>query len=43
MPAWKRIDLLQGVLPERFQGRAEAEGGTISVEEYAERLAAGDG
>jgi predicted pyridoxine 5'-phosphate oxidase superfamily flavin-nucleotide-binding protein len=43
LPAWKRIDLLQGVLPERFQGRADAEGGTISVEEYAERLAAGDG
>jgi predicted pyridoxine 5'-phosphate oxidase superfamily flavin-nucleotide-binding protein len=43
MPAWKRIDLLQGVLPERFHGRAEAEGGTITVEEYAERLAAGDG
>jgi predicted pyridoxine 5'-phosphate oxidase superfamily flavin-nucleotide-binding protein len=43
LPAWKRIDLLQGVLPQRFQGRAEAEGGTISLEEYAERLAAGDG
>jgi predicted pyridoxine 5'-phosphate oxidase superfamily flavin-nucleotide-binding protein len=43
LPAWKRIDLLQGVLPERFQGRADAEGGTITVEEYAERLAAGDG
>ena len=43
MPAWKRIDLLQGVLPERFQGRAAAEGGTITAQEYAELLAADEG
>jgi uncharacterized protein len=43
LPEWKKIDLLQDVLPERFQGRAEAEGGTITMEEYAERLADGNG
>ena len=42
LPAWKRIDLMQGVLPERFQGRAEVEGGTISLDEYQRRLADGD-
>jgi len=42
MPAWKKIDLLQPVLPERFQGRAEAEGGTISIDDYAERRDRGD-
>ena len=39
---WKRIDLLQDVLPERFRGRAEAEGGTIGAEEYGEKLARGE-
>lgn len=42
LPAWKRIDLMQGVLPERFQGRADTEGGTISIDEYQQRLADGD-
>jgi predicted pyridoxine 5'-phosphate oxidase superfamily flavin-nucleotide-binding protein len=43
LPGWKKIDLLQDVLPTRFQGRAEAEGGTITMEEYAQRLADGRG
>jgi predicted pyridoxine 5'-phosphate oxidase superfamily flavin-nucleotide-binding protein len=43
LPGWKKIDLLQDVLPERFRGRAEAEGGTITIEEYAERTARGAG
>lgn len=43
LPGWKRIDLLQDVLPERFKGRADAEGGTITAEEYAQRLEAGEG
>lgn len=35
---WQRIDLLQDVLPAHLQGRAEAEAGTLSVAEYAERV-----
>ena len=41
-PSWKRIDLMQDALPAADQGRAESEGGTISVEEYEKRLAAGE-
>ncbi len=33
-PAWKRIDGLQGSLRPEDEGRAEAEGGTITEEEY---------
>ena len=33
---WQRIDLLQDVLPARHQGRAETEGGTITIDEYAQ-------
>ena len=43
MPEWKKVDALQPFLPERFQGRAEAEGGTITGEEYAEKVRQGDG
>ena len=43
MPGWKKIDLLQPVLPERFQGRAEKEGGTISIDDYTELRDRGDG
>lgn len=39
---WKRIKLLQDVLPERFQGRAETEGGTIDFEMYRQKLARGE-
>jgi predicted pyridoxine 5'-phosphate oxidase superfamily flavin-nucleotide-binding protein len=42
MPAWKKIDLMQPALPERFQGRAEHEGGTISIDDYRSRLEHGD-
>lgn len=38
LATWKRIDLLQDVLPERFQGRAEQEGGTLSIDEYQRRV-----
>lgn len=41
MPAWKRIDMIQPFLPEAQQGLAEQAGGTITGEEYAERLAEG--
>lgn len=39
---WKRIDLLQPVLPPRDQGRAEQEGGTITLDEYMAKTAAGE-
>jgi predicted pyridoxine 5'-phosphate oxidase superfamily flavin-nucleotide-binding protein len=39
---WKRIDLLQDVLPDRFRGRAEAEGGTIDAEAYQQKVARGE-
>ncbi|MEM9893954.1 MAG: pyridoxamine 5'-phosphate oxidase family protein [Actinomycetota bacterium] len=41
-PSWKRIDLVQDALPPDDQGRADAEGGTITIDEYAARLASGD-
>lgn len=37
LPGWKRIDVLQPVLPAADQGRAETEGGLIDIEGY-ERL-----
>lgn len=33
---WQRIDLLQDVLPARHQGRADDEGGTITIDEYVQ-------
>jgi predicted pyridoxine 5'-phosphate oxidase superfamily flavin-nucleotide-binding protein len=41
-PSWKRIDLLQDALPAPDQARTEAEGGVITIEDYADRLAAGE-
>lgn len=40
-PSWKRIDLIQPVLPERDQGIAESTGGTITGDEYGRRLSDG--
>ncbi|MEM1051738.1 MAG: pyridoxamine 5'-phosphate oxidase family protein [Pseudomonadota bacterium] len=40
-PAWKRIDQLQPALPKKDQGRADHEGGTITDEQYEERLMKG--
>jgi uncharacterized protein len=42
-PGWKRLDVIQPFLPERFQGVAEAEGGIITVDEYRNLLAEGNG
>jgi predicted pyridoxine 5'-phosphate oxidase superfamily flavin-nucleotide-binding protein len=42
LAARKRIDLLQDVLPERFQNLAAANGGTISLEEYDARVRRGE-
>jgi hypothetical protein len=41
-PAWKRIDFLQDSLRPRDQGKAVNEGGTISMDEYGEKLAKGE-
>ncbi len=41
-PAWKRIDFVQDVLRPVDQGRAEDEGGLISIDEYADKLMAGE-
>ncbi|MFZ5654334.1 MAG: pyridoxamine 5'-phosphate oxidase family protein [Pseudomonadota bacterium] len=40
---WKRIDLLQDALPPRDAGRAAAAGGTLTMEEWAARVARGEG
>ena len=38
---WKRIDLVQEALPPRDAGKTEQTGGTITVEEYEAKRAAG--
>lgn len=38
VPAWKRIDLVQDALPAQDQGKAEALGGLITMDEYAAKL-----
>lgn len=40
-PSWKRIDGLQDVLPPNDTGRAEAEGGVITEQEYGAALVQG--
>lgn len=42
LAAWKRIDLLQDVLPERFRNLAAADGGTLTVDEYQDKVLRGD-
>jgi uncharacterized protein len=42
IPGWKRIDAIQGVLPQRDQGRADSFGGLISMEQWGEMVAKGD-
>lgn len=43
MPAWKRIDIVQDALPEKDQGRADANGGVLAFEEYEELVKTGKG
>ena len=43
LAGWKHIDKIQEVLPARDQGRAEKEGGIISMEEWHDRVRQGDG
>ena len=40
--SWKRLDFVQDVLPENDKGRAEIEGGLITIEDYGAKVAAGD-
>lgn len=40
-PVWKRIDAVQDSLLANDIGKAEDEGGTISMEDYAEHLSKG--
>lgn len=40
-PSWKRIDLVQDALPAKDAGRAAAEGGIITFEEYVDKLMSG--
>ena len=42
LASWKRIDLMQDVLPAADAGRALAEGGLITGAEYQEKLSRGD-
>ena len=42
LAGWKRIDILQDALPAEDQGRADKEGGKISVEEWFGKVAEGD-
>lgn len=42
LAGWKRIDLLQDDLPAADQGRAAREGGTVSIEQWFDRVARGD-
>ncbi|KEP70631.1 pyridoxamine 5'-phosphate oxidase [Thioclava dalianensis] len=37
-PSWKRIDMLQEVLPAKDMGRTEAEGGEITFEDYVGKV-----
>ena len=39
---WKRIDAIQGVLPERDQNKADMVGGLISMDQWGEMVMKGD-
>lgn len=41
-PSWKRIDMVQDSLPDSAQAKTEAEGGTITFDDYVEKLMAGE-
>lgn len=41
-PSWKRIDMVQDALRPDDQGRADDEGGLISMDDYGAKLAAGE-
>ena len=43
LAGWKRIDMIQEVLPSKDQGRAAKEGGVITQEEWQQDVAQGNG
>ncbi len=42
VPGWKRIDVIQDLLPGRDQGKADAEGGLITMDEWSAMVDRGD-
>jgi hypothetical protein len=42
IPGWKRIDAIQGVLPQRDQGQADGDGGLITMEQWGAMVQQGD-
>ena len=42
IPGWKRIDAIQGVLPQRDQGKADQAGGLISMAQWGAMVGQGD-
>lgn len=42
IPGWKRIDMIQGVLPGRDQNKADLAGGLISMDEWGRMVAEGN-
>ncbi len=42
IPGWKRIDAIQGVLPQRDQNKADTVGGLITMDEWGEMVAKGN-
>ncbi|MCU7841471.1 MAG: pyridoxamine 5'-phosphate oxidase family protein [Candidatus Thiodiazotropha sp. (ex Troendleina suluensis)] len=43
LAGWKRIDLVQDVLPPKDEGRPEKEGGVITIEEWMGNVQKGEG
>jgi predicted pyridoxine 5'-phosphate oxidase superfamily flavin-nucleotide-binding protein len=43
LAGWKRVDLMQDVLPPKDQGRPEKEGGVITMEEWIDDVHKGEG
>ncbi len=42
IPGWKRIDVIQGVLPKRDQNKADTAGGLISMDQWGDMVAKGN-
>lgn len=42
IPGWKRIDAIQGLLPQRDQNKAHTAGGEISMDEWTEMVKQGN-
>jgi hypothetical protein len=42
LAGWKRIDVIQDVLPASDQGRTDAAGGCLTVDSWTEKAVAGD-